>query len=82
MIRRLAVTPALVLSSTRAGIERLLETSDEARAIVDELQVATSAIKDDLMTSAIGLLPEQRAAIKRHLRHLNTSPRHIWPSAP
>jgi hypothetical protein len=45
-------------------IERLLETSEEARMLVEELHVAAAALKDELLplTSAV-MLPEQREAI-------------------
>ena len=52
--------------SERAEIERLLEISEEARALVEELTVATASLKEEL-TSQMPLMmsPEQRAAIRK-----------------
>jgi Ca-activated chloride channel family protein len=49
----------------RLEMESLLEVSDEARALVEELQVASDALKDELMTLSPGLLAEQRAAVRQ-----------------
>ena len=49
----------------RAGIERLLETSDEARALVEELTIATATMKEELSSfMPLMMSPEQRAAIR------------------
>jgi Ca-activated chloride channel family protein len=50
----------------RAEIERLVEISEEARALVEELTVATASLKEEL-TSHMPLMmsPEQRAAIRK-----------------
>ncbi len=49
----------------RARIERLIETSDEARALVDELNLAALTLKDELAPlGSLALTPEQRAAIQ------------------
>ena len=49
----------------RAEIERLLETSDEARALVEELTVATATMKEELSSfMPLMMSPEQRAAIR------------------
>ncbi len=49
----------------RAGIERLLETSEEARALVEELTVATATMKEELSSfMPLMMSPEQRAAIR------------------
>jgi Ca-activated chloride channel family protein len=49
-----------------AQIEHLLETSEEARALVEELTMATESMKEEL-TSLLPLImtPEQRAAIRK-----------------
>jgi Ca-activated chloride channel family protein len=49
----------------RAEIESLLETSEEARGLVEELTIATATMKEEL-TSLMPLMmsPEQRAAIR------------------
>src|SRR5262245_32449019 len=49
-----------------AEIERLLETSEDARALVEELTMATESMKEEL-TSVLPLMmtPEQRAAIRK-----------------
>src|SRR5688572_4304066 len=59
----------------RAEIERLLETSEEARALVEDLTVATASMKEEL-TSLLPLMmtPEQRAAI----RSAATPPQKRW----
>ena len=50
----------------RAEIERLLETSDEARALVEELTLATTSMKEELSSFVpLMMTPEQRAAIRR-----------------
>jgi Ca-activated chloride channel family protein len=49
----------------RVEIERLLETSSEARALVEELQLAAVTLKEELTPAgAVSLNPEQRAAIR------------------
>src|SRR6188474_3344258 len=50
----------------RAAVERLLETSPEARALVNELKMAASAIDDALTTSESPelLRAAQRAAVR------------------
>ena len=49
----------------RAGIERLLETSEEARALVEELTIATATMKEELsLFMPLMMSPEQRAAIR------------------
>jgi Ca-activated chloride channel family protein len=48
----------------RAEIEQLLESSDEARALVDELTLATATLKEELIPlSSFSMTPEQKAAI-------------------
>jgi Ca-activated chloride channel homolog len=47
----------------RATIEQMLESSSEARALVDELRVATTMLKDELATSPVALDAGQRSAI-------------------
>ena len=49
-----------------AEIEHLLETSEEARALIEELTVATESMKEEL-TSLLPLMmtPEQRATIRK-----------------
>jgi len=50
----------------RSQVELLLETSEEARALVEELTLATESMKEEL-TSLLPLMmtPEQRAAIRK-----------------
>ena len=49
----------------RAEIERLIETSGEARALIDELNLATVMLKEELTPlSALAMTPEQKAAIR------------------
>jgi len=50
----------------RIEIEHLLETSEEARALVEELTLATESMKEEL-TSLLPLMmtPEQRAVIRK-----------------
>src|SRR5439155_4040483 len=49
----------------RASIEELLETSAEARALVEELRIATTMLKDELAgQSPVALNAAQRAAIE------------------
>ena len=49
----------------RAEIEQLLATSDEARALVEELTVATASLKDEMAAhTPLMMSPEQRAAIR------------------
>ena len=49
----------------RAEIGRLIETSDEARALVDELNLAAVMLKEELTPlSALAMTPEQKAAIR------------------
>ena len=48
----------------RAAIERLLEFSDEARALVEELRMATTILKDELTAQMpVTLNADQRSAI-------------------
>ena len=48
----------------RAAIERLLESSDEARALVEELRMATTVLKDELTAQIpVTLNADQRSAI-------------------
>lgn len=50
----------------REAVERLLESSAEARALVEELELATGAIEDALASDpALVLTPAQRAAVRR-----------------
>src|SRR5262245_3137384 len=47
------------------AIEELLETSAEARALIDDLRIATTMLKDELAAeSSVGLSMAQRAAIQ------------------
>ncbi len=49
----------------RAEMDRLLESSDEAIDLVEELRTATTLLRDELATqTSPSLLPEQRAAIR------------------
>jgi hypothetical protein len=49
----------------RVEIEQLLETSDEARGLVEELSMATMSLKDELAPLAhLMLTPEQRAVVE------------------
>src|SRR5436853_6603272 len=49
----------------RVEIERLLETSDEARALVEELNLAAMTLKEELAPlSALAMTPEQKAVIR------------------
>src|SRR5688500_11521504 len=49
----------------REEIERVLECSEEARALVDELRIATTMLKDELAGQPEQLLlPKQRAAVR------------------
>jgi Ca-activated chloride channel family protein len=57
-----------------AEIERLLDTSADARALVAELQVATMALRDGLTSQApLVMTPDQRAAV--HAAATPRSPR-------
>jgi Ca-activated chloride channel family protein len=48
----------------RGEIERLLETSDEARTLVEELQLAAVTLKDELApVGALKMSPEQRSVV-------------------
>ena len=50
----------------RQAVERLLESSAEARALVEELEVATGVIEVALTSQpSLGLTPAQRAAVRR-----------------
>jgi Ca-activated chloride channel family protein len=50
--------------SERLEIEQLLETSEEARALVDDLKLATAMMKEELAdVNALAMLPEQKATI-------------------
>jgi Ca-activated chloride channel homolog len=50
----------------REAVERLLEASAEARALVDDLKIATAAIREELASDAPEFLtPAQRAVVRR-----------------
>ena len=52
--------------SDRQAVERLLESSPEARALVEELESATGAIEEALASEpSLVLTPAQRAAVRR-----------------
>jgi Ca-activated chloride channel homolog len=49
----------------RLEIEHLLEISDEARALIDELNLATMTLKEELTPmGALAMTPEQKATIR------------------
>jgi Ca-activated chloride channel family protein len=49
----------------RAEIELLLKTSEEARALIEEITLATASMKEELSAMApLMMTPEQRAAIR------------------
>jgi anti-sigma factor RsiW len=59
----------------RAEVERELESSVEAREIVDEIRMMTSLLQDELAREApLSLLPEQRNAIHAAVQE----PRRAW----
>jgi Ca-activated chloride channel homolog len=50
----------------REAVERLLEASAEARALVDDLKIATAAIREELASDGPEFLtPAQRAVVRR-----------------
>src|SRR5687768_10912813 len=50
----------------RAAVERLLESSAEARALVEELTMASAAFQDSFDAEAAHVLtPAQRSAVRR-----------------
>jgi len=50
----------------RRAVERLMESSAEARALVEELEIATGALEDALASEPpLVLTPAQRAAVRR-----------------